>query len=68
MPGPSHAHSTQEVLIEHHFDDLDLQTEFDALSNNEDRLDYLEAMEALEHIGEHGTISLEEMKAHLSVE
>jgi hypothetical protein len=68
MVGPSHAHSTQEVPIEHHFDDPDLQTEFDALSNNEDRLDYIEAMEALGHIEEQGTISFEEMKARLSVE
>jgi len=68
MVGPSHAHSAEEVLIEHHFDDLDLQTEFDALSNNEDRLDYIEAMEALDHIEEQGTISFEEMKARLSVE
>ena len=62
------AHSTQKVLIQHHFDDRDLQEEFDALSSNEDRLDYIEAVKALDNIRKHGTISFEEMKAQLSVE
>ena len=55
-------------LIEHHFDDPVLQAEFDALTNNEDRLDFIEGIKGIERIKVHGTVSFEEMKAMLGVE
>ena len=55
-------------LIERHFDDPVLQAEFDALTNNEDRLDFIEGIKGIERIKVHGTVSFEEMKAILGVE
>jgi hypothetical protein len=55
-------------LIEHHFDDPARQAEFDALTNNEDRLDYIELIRGIEQVKEAGTISLDELKAFLSAE
>ncbi len=55
-------------LIDCHFDDPVLQAEFDALTNNEDRLDFIEGIKGIERIKRHGTVSFEEMKAMLSLE
>jgi hypothetical protein len=59
---------TKKPLIEHHFDDPVLQAEFDALADDEDRLDYIEGIKAIEHMRVHGTVSFEEMKAMLGLE
>lgn len=59
---------TEKTLIEHHFDDPVLQVEFDALTNNEDRLDFIEGIKGIDRIRMHGTVSFEEMKAMLGVE
>jgi hypothetical protein len=56
----------KKTLIECHFEDPVLQAEFDALKNNEDRLDYIELIKGIEQVKEHGTISLDELKALLS--
>ena len=56
----------KKTLIECHFEDPVLQAEFDALTNNEDRLDYIELIKGIEQVKEHGTISLDELKALLS--
>jgi hypothetical protein len=56
----------KKTLIERHFEDPVLQAEFDALTNNEDRLDYIELIKGIEQVKEHGTISLDELKALLS--
>ena len=55
----------KKTLIERHFEDPVLQAEFDALTNNEDRLDYIELIKGIEQVKEHGTISLDELKALL---
>jgi hypothetical protein len=57
-----------EVLVEHRFDDPDLQAEFNALMSNEDRLDYIEAMNALGRIEKNGTYTHEEMMALLGLD
>ena len=44
------------------------QAEFDSLTNNEDRLDYIELIKGIEQIKDQGTISLDELKALLSAE
>jgi hypothetical protein len=59
---------TQKTLVEHHFDDPVLQAEFETLTNNEDRLDFIEGIKGVERIRIHGTVSFEEMKAMLGVE
>lgn len=48
-------------LIEHHFDDPVLQAEFDALTNNEDRLDYISGIEAIASLEHETTLSHEEL-------
>lgn len=48
-------------LIEHHFDNPVLQAEFDALTNNEDRLDYIEGIEAIAHLEQEALLSHEEV-------
>ncbi len=58
----------KKPLIEHYFDDPILQAEFDALTNNKDRLDFIEGIKGIERIKVHGTVSFEEMKAMLGVE
>ncbi|MCX5873119.1 MAG: hypothetical protein NTY51_07785 [Deltaproteobacteria bacterium] len=55
-------------LISYHFVDTEHQVEFDALTNNEDRIDYIELIRGIEQVKEHGTISLDELKALLSAE
>ena len=55
-------------LISYRFIDPVRQAEFDALTNNEDRLDYIELIRGIEQVKEHGTISLDELKALLSAE
>ncbi len=55
-------------LVEHHFDDPVLQGEFDGLTNNEDRLDFIEGIKGINRIRMHGTVSFEEMKAMLGLE
>ena len=56
------------TLIQHVFDDPVLQAEFDAITNNEDRLDFIEGIKGIDRIRMHGTVSFEEMKAMLGVE
>lgn len=70
MAVPAHSGSDygSEVLIEHMFDDPDLQEEFNALISNEDRLDYIEAMNALGRIEKNGTYTHEEMMALLGLD
>ncbi len=58
----------KKPLIERHFDDPVLQAEFDGLTNNEDRLDFIEGIKGINRIRMHGTVSFEEMKAMLGVE
>ncbi|MHB8204521.1 MAG: hypothetical protein ACYDHG_12565 [Desulfomonilaceae bacterium] len=65
---PINTTRTKKALIERHFDDPVLQAEFDALTNNEDRLDYIELIRGIEQVKEAGTISLDELKAFLSAE
>ena len=48
-------------LIEHHFDDPVLQDEFDALTNNEDRMDYISGIEAIASLEHETTLSHEEL-------
>ena len=48
-------------MIEHHFDDPILQAEFDALTNNEDRLDYIEGIEAVASLEHETTLSHDEV-------
>ena len=55
-------------LIQRHYDDPVLQAEFNALTNNEDRLDFIEGIKGVERIKKHGTVSFEEMKAMMGVE
>jgi hypothetical protein len=53
--------SREETLIEHHFDDPVLQAEFEALTNNEDRLDYISGIEAIASLDHETTLSHEEV-------
>ncbi|MDA8416544.1 MAG: hypothetical protein M0Z78_05675 [Betaproteobacteria bacterium] len=62
---PINTTRTKKPLIEHHFDDPVLQAEFDALTNNEDRLDFIEDIKGIGRIKVHGTVSFEEMKSKL---
>jgi hypothetical protein len=55
-------------LISYHFGDTERQAEFDALTDNEDRIDYIELIRGIEQVKEHGAISLDELKALLSPE
>jgi hypothetical protein len=50
------------------FEDPALQAEFDALTDPEDRLDYLVAFKAFTRLEPEETITLEEMKALLEIE
>ncbi len=49
-------------LISYHFGDTEHQLEFDALTNNEDRIDYIDLIKGIEQVKEHGTISLDELE------
>jgi hypothetical protein len=51
----------KKTLIERHFDDPVLQAEFDALTNNQDRLDYIEGIEAIASLEQEATLSHEEV-------
>ena len=51
----------QKTLIEHHFDDPVLQAEFEALTNNQDRLDYISGIEAIASLEHETTLSHEEV-------
>jgi hypothetical protein len=57
-----------EKLIDHHFDDPELQAEFDALGSNEDRSDYIEAFKGYVRLASRRTFSHEEVKALLGIE
>jgi hypothetical protein len=59
---------TSDDLISYDFADTEHQAEFDALTNNEDRLDYIDLTKGIEQVKDHGTISLDELKALLSAE
>ena len=48
-------------LIERHFDDPVLQAEFNVLTNNEDRLDYIEGIEAIASLDKEATLSHDEV-------
>ena len=63
------AEETENVkLPAHSFEDPAFQAEFDALTDPEDRLDYLVAFKAFTRPEPEETITLEEMKALLEVE
>jgi len=51
----------KKTLIERHFDDPVLQAEFDVLTNNEDRLDYVDGIEAIASLEQEATLSHEEV-------
>ena len=53
--------SRERELIEHHFDDPILQAEFEALTNNQDRLDYFSGIEAIDSLEHETTLSHEEV-------
>jgi hypothetical protein len=53
--------SRERELIEHVFDDPVLQTEFEALTNNQDRLDYISGIEAIASLEHETTLSHEEV-------
>jgi hypothetical protein len=53
--------SRERTLIEHRFDDPVLQAEFDALTNNQDRLDYISGIEAIASLEHETTLSHEEV-------
>jgi hypothetical protein len=55
-------------LPAHSFEDPAFQAEFDALTDPEDRLDYLVAFKAFTRPELEETITLEEMKALLEIE
>ena len=55
-------------LPAHSFEDPAFQAEFDALTDPEDRLDYLVAFKAFTRPEPEETITLEEMKALLEIE
>jgi hypothetical protein len=55
----------EKTLIEHHFDDPVLQAEFDDLTNNDDRLDYIELIRGIQQVKESGAISVDELEAIL---
>ena len=57
--------SRERTLIEHRFDDSDLQAEFDDLTNNDDRLDYIELIRGIQQVKESGAISVDELEAIL---
>jgi hypothetical protein len=58
----------KEELIKHQFDDSELQAEFDALSSNEDRSDYIEALKSFRQLASRRTFSHEEVKALLGLD
>jgi hypothetical protein len=49
------------TLIQHVFDDPVLQAEFEALNNNQDRLDYISGIEAIASLEHETTLSHEEV-------
>ena len=54
-------------LIERHFDDPVLQAEFDALTNNEDRLDFIDGIEAVASLEHEVTLSHEDVLTALGM-
>ncbi|MCX5873679.1 MAG: hypothetical protein NTY51_10690 [Deltaproteobacteria bacterium] len=57
-----------EGLVTHKFDDPIRQAEFDALTDNEDRIDYIEAAKSIERVKQEGTYTLDELAALLGVD
>ena len=57
-----------EGLVTHKFDDPIRQAEFDVLTDNEDRLDYIEAVKSIERVKQDGTYTLDELEALLGVD
>jgi hypothetical protein len=57
-----------EGLITQKFDDPIRQAEFDVLTDNEDRLDYIEAVTSIERVKQDGTYTLDELEALLGVD
>ena len=57
-----------EGLVTHKFDDSIHQVEFDALTDNEDRLDYIEAVKSIERVKQDGTYTLDQLEALLGVD
>ena len=55
-----------EGLVTQKFDDSIRQAEFEALTDNEDRLDYIEAVKSVERVKQDGTYTLGELEALLS--
>ncbi len=53
-------------LVTHKFDDSIRQAEFDALTDNEDRIDYIEAVKSIERVKQEGAYTLDELEALLS--
>ena len=51
----------KKPLIQRHFDDPVLQAEFDGLTNNEDRMDYISGIEAIASLEHETTLSHEEV-------
>lgn len=54
--------------VTHKFDDPVHQAEFNALTDNEDRLDYIEAVRSIERVKQEGTYTLDELEALLGVD
>jgi hypothetical protein len=52
---------TKAPLIQRRFDDPVLQAEFDALTNNQDRIDYIKGIEAIVSLEQESTLSHEEV-------
>ena len=57
-----------EGLVTHKFDDPIHQAEFDALTDNEDRLDYIEAVKSIERVKQDGTYTLDQLETLLGVD
>ena len=55
----------EKILIDHHSDDPAVQAEFDDLTNNDDRLDYIELIRGIHQVKESGAISMDELEAIL---
>jgi hypothetical protein len=55
------------TLIQHVFDDPVLQVEFEALTNNQDRLDYISGIEAIGSLEHETTLSHEEVSNALGM-
>ena len=64
---PINTTRTKKPLIEHHFGDPVLQAEFDALINNEDRLDFIDGIEAVASLEHEVTLSHEDVLTALGM-